>query len=132
MDVTYSIGELAREFNITTRSIRYYEAVGLVAPIRRGKTRIYSRRDRIRLLLTLRGKRLGFSLAECKELIDLYDTTSSNKNKQLQAVIGKVNQKRAELDQQLADIKAIKDGLNTLEEMCLKALSQRANSNKKK
>jgi DNA-binding transcriptional MerR regulator len=62
--VTYSIGELAREFDITTRSIRFYEDQGLILPTRKGQTRIYNQRDRVRLKLILRGKRLGFSLAE--------------------------------------------------------------------
>jgi DNA-binding transcriptional MerR regulator len=131
MDKTFSIGELAKEFSITTRSIRYYENVGLVSPVRKGSTRIYSRRDRVRLLLTLRGKRLGFSLAECGELIDLYDASSSNNNKQLQAVIDKINQKRVELAQQLADIKAILDGLDNVEALCKAALRKNNRSRKK-
>ena len=70
---TFSISELAREFDVTTRSIRFYEDQGLLNPTRQGQTRIYSRQDRVRLKLTLRGKRLGFSLAEIRELFDLYD-----------------------------------------------------------
>jgi DNA-binding transcriptional MerR regulator len=130
MDKTYSITELSREFKISTRSIRYYEDVGLVCPTRKGSSRIYSRRDRIRLMLTLRGKRLGFSLAECLELIDLYDTTASNKDRQLKAVIEKVNQKRSELQQQLDDIRAIEEGLDNLEAMCNAALKK--NESRKK
>jgi DNA-binding transcriptional MerR regulator len=122
MSEIYTISDLAHEFGVSTRSIRYYEDVGLVSPSRKGSTRLYDRRDRIRLMLTLRGKRLGFSLAECKELIDLYDTTASDNNKQLKAVIEKANQKRADLQQQLDDIRAIQDGLNTLEALCNAAL----------
>ena len=80
---TYSISELASEFDVTTRSIRFYEDQGLLAPRRRGQTRIYSRQDRVRLKLILRGKRLGFSLAETKELFDLWDETLSGSEKQL-------------------------------------------------
>ncbi|MDG2391981.1 MAG: MerR family DNA-binding transcriptional regulator, partial [Thalassotalea sp.] len=70
---TFSIGDLSREFDITTRSIRFYEDQGLISPARKGQTRIYNRRDRVRLKLILRGKRLGFSLAETGRLFELYD-----------------------------------------------------------
>lgn len=69
----YKISDLAKEFDITTRSIRFYEDVGLIEPERQGNMRVYQRRDKIRLKLILRGKRLGFSLAEIRELFDLYD-----------------------------------------------------------
>ncbi len=74
---TFKISELAKEFDITTRSIRFYEDLGLLTPERKGNTRIYNGRDRIRLKLILRGKRLGFSLADIKELFELYDTDQS-------------------------------------------------------
>src|SRR5699024_12841416 len=70
----YTISELAREYNVTTRTLRFYETVGLLAPAREGQKRLYSRRDRTRLKLALRGKRLGMTLAEIKEVIDLYDS----------------------------------------------------------
>src|SRR5690554_8102312 len=79
MSRTYSISELASEFDVTTRSIRFYEDQGLLHPTRRGQTRIYSSKDRVRLKLILRGKRLGFSLAETRELFDLWDETLSGK-----------------------------------------------------
>src|SRR5215204_603578 len=71
---TFSIGELAREFGLTTRAIRFYEDCGLLAPQRSGRKRVYTARDRARLTLTLRGKRLGLKLAEVKELVDMYET----------------------------------------------------------
>ncbi|MFM7968428.1 MerR family transcriptional regulator [Aeromonas sp. A-5] len=77
---TFSISELAREFDVTTRSIRFYEDQGLLNPTRQGQTRIYSRQDRVRLKLTLRGKRLGFSLADIRELFDLYDADKSSRS----------------------------------------------------
>ncbi|MGL4917519.1 MAG: MerR family transcriptional regulator, partial [Aeromonas allosaccharophila] len=83
----FSISELAREFDITTRSIRFYEDQGLLNPAREGQTRIYSKQDRVRLKLTLRGKRLGFSLAEIRELFDLYDADKSSRT-QLQTMLG--------------------------------------------
>ena len=74
MSVTLTIGELAREFDLTTRAIRFYEDCGLLAPQRVGRNRVYTARDRTRLKLTLRGKRLGLTLAEVKELVDMYES----------------------------------------------------------
>ena len=75
MSTTFSISELAREFEVTTRTIRFYEDQGLVSPKRAGTTRVFSPRDRVRLKLALRGKRLGFSIAEIRELFELYDVS---------------------------------------------------------
>lgn len=72
-DITYTITDLAHEFKVTARAIRFYEDKGLLHPSRQGMMRVYTKRDRARLLLILRGKRLGFSLAEIREMIDLYD-----------------------------------------------------------
>src|ERR1041384_1192744 len=72
-DATYTITELAHEFGLTTRAIRFYEDHGLLAPARVGRNRVYGNRDRVRLKLTLRGKRLGLSLSEIRELIDMYE-----------------------------------------------------------
>ena len=71
---TFTIGDLAREFDVTLRAIRFYEDEGLLAPRREGSRRVYSKRDRVRLKLILRGKRLGFSLAEVREMLELYDS----------------------------------------------------------
>ena len=86
---TYSISDLSRELDITTRAIRFYEEQGLLSPERRGLERIYTARDKVSLKLILRGKRIGFSLAECRELIELYDPTSGNL-KQLNSMLGKI------------------------------------------
>ncbi len=83
MSITYSISDLARELDVTTRAIRFYEEQGMLVPERRGQERIYRPKDLVALKLILRGKRIGFSLAECKELIDLYDPSSGNR-KQLE------------------------------------------------
>ena len=104
MSPTYTISELAKEFDVTTRTIRFYEDEGLLRPERRGQTRVYSSRDRVLLKLILRGKRLGFSLAECRELFDLYDPEHDNKA-QYQLMLDKLGARRAALDQQLRDIK---------------------------
>lgn len=114
MTRTYSISELAREFDVTTRTIRFYEDEGLLTPERRGQTRIYSPRDRVLLKLILRGKRLGFSLAECRELFDLYDPEHGNQA-QYQLMLDKLASRRAALEQQLNDIRLMQIELDTAE-----------------
>ncbi len=121
---TYGISELSKEFDITTRTIRFYEQQGLISPTRNGQTRIYSEKDRVRLMLTLRGKRLGFSLAETKELFDLYDTTLEGDEKQLNLILGILSEKKAELDQQLKDIQRVQTELNLVQDRCQKALDE--------
>ena len=119
----FSISELAREFDITTRSIRLYEDQGLLNPAREGQTRLYSKQDRVRLKLTLRGKRLGFSLAEIRELFDLYDADKSSRT-QLQTMLGLVEEKRETLQQQMEDIRMVLLELDAAEQRCQQALSQ--------
>jgi len=119
---TYSIGDIAKEFDITTRSIRFYEDQGLVTPTRKGQTRIYNQRDRVRIKLILRGKRLGFSLAETGRLFDLYDADRSSAS-QLETIMKLISQKKNDLNQQLEDINAVLIELNQLEKNCLKTLS---------
>lgn len=123
MPVTYSISELARELDVTTRAIRFYEEQGLLAPERRGQERIYSPKDLVTLKLILRGKRIGFSLAECKELIELYDPSGGNR-KQLEAFMSKIAERRLQLAQQLLDIEQMQLELDTAEERCLAALAE--------
>lgn len=120
---TYSISDLARELDITTRAIRFYEEQGLLSPERRGQERIYSPRDKVSLKLILRGKRIGFSLAECRELIELYDPTRGNQ-KQLHSMLAKITERREQLEQQLLDIEQMKLELDTAEERCIQALEQ--------
>lgn len=120
---TYSISDLARELDITTRAIRFYEEQGMLAPERRGLERIYSARDKVTLKLILRGKRIGFSLAECRELIELYDPTGGN-HKQLQTMLGKISERRIQLEQQLLDIQHMQLELDTAEERCKLELSK--------
>ena len=96
------IGELAREFDLTTRAIRFYEDCGLLAPQRSGRTRVYSARDRTRLKLTLRGKRLGLTLAQVKELVDMYESPRDSAP-QLRKFLAVLALHRAELEQRLAD-----------------------------
>ncbi|MBL4611411.1 MAG: MerR family transcriptional regulator [Pseudomonadaceae bacterium] len=120
---TYSISDLARELDITTRAIRFYEEQGLLSPERRGQERIYSARDKVSLKLILRGKRIGFSLAECRELISLYDPMGGNQ-KQLTTMLGKIAERRAQLEQQILDIQQMQIELDTAEERCHAALAR--------
>ncbi|OQR36894.1 MerR family transcriptional regulator [Pseudomonas sp. Bc-h] len=119
---TYSISDLARELDITTRTIRFYEEQGMLSPERRGLERVYSARDKVTLKLILRGKRIGFSLAECRDLIGLYDPSGDNQ-KQLVTMLDKITERRAQLDQQLLDIQQMQLELDTAEERCKIALS---------
>ena len=117
----YKISDLAKEFDITTRSIRFYEDVGLIEPERKGNIRVYQRRDKIRLKLILRGKRLGFSLAEIRELFELYDTQQSDG--QLLKMLTIIDEKQAHLQQHLDDISVVMNELETAKERCKQALS---------
>ncbi|MBL0626546.1 MerR family transcriptional regulator [Aeromonas jandaei] len=121
-EITYSISELAHEFDVTPRTIRYYEDEGLLTPQREGQARIYSHKDKIRLKLTLRGKRLGFSLAEIRELFDMYDTDKSSKN-QLNSMIRLIESKRSALHQQLEDIQMVMAELEAAEQRCVNSLN---------
>jgi len=101
----YSIGELATEFDVTPRAIRFYEDHGLLAPRRAGTRRIYSPRDRTRLKLTLRGKRLGLALSEIRELIDMYEP-GRDERPQLKRFLSVLEAHKSSLQQQRADIEA--------------------------
>ncbi|ABC30661.1 predicted transcriptional regulator [Hahella chejuensis KCTC 2396] len=122
MTKNYSISDLAKEFDVTTRTIRFYEAEGLLSPERQGQTRIYSEKDRVYLKLILRGKRLGFSLAESKQIICMYDPDSGNRV-QLQLMLNKIAEKRDILKQQLSDIRLMQEELDEAEERCRQALA---------
>ena len=102
-DINYSIAELAKEFDITTRTIRFYEDKQLLKPARRGQQRVYSRADRTRLKLVLRGKRLGWPLDDIREMIHMYDAPGGEE-KQLRVMINKINTSRETLMRQQEDI----------------------------
>jgi DNA-binding transcriptional MerR regulator len=123
-DTTFSIAELAREFALTPRAIRYYEAQGLLSPAREGLQRVYSKRDRTRLKLALRGKRLGLSLAEIRELIDMYDTAADN-SPQLLKFLTVLSRRRAALEQQREDIEAVLAEISRFEAQCQQLLPKR-------
>ena len=116
-DATYTITELAREFGLTTRAIRFYEDHGLIAPTRAGRNRVYGHRDKVRLKLTLRGKRLGLSLSEIRELIDMYDAAKDERAQveRLQEVLQK---RRSILEQQREDIEVVLGEMAAFEKQC--------------
>jgi DNA-binding transcriptional MerR regulator len=111
---TYTITELAREFDLTPRAIRHYEHEGLLEPGRHGRNRVFTRADRTRLKLILRGKRLGFSLQETRELFDLYDA-ARDERPQLAKLLEFLRPKREALEQQRLDIDAILREMDDLE-----------------
>ena len=121
--VEFSISELAREFEITPRAIRFYEDHGLLAPRRDGQRRIYTPRDRTRLKLTLRGKRLGLTLSEIRELIDMYEP-GQDERPQLQRFLAVLESHRAGLLQQRADIEAQLSEIQTFEKRVRKQLKR--------
>lgn len=112
---TYSITELSKEFEITPRSIRHYEQEELISPRRNGSQRVYDKGDRVRLQLILRGKRIGFSLAEIREIITMYDSPSGEE-KQTKLLLDKIEQRRQALKQQQLDIQTTLQELTQLEQ----------------
>ena len=117
----YSISQLSKEFDVTTRTIRHYEELGLIKPARRGQTRVYSTSDRTRLRLILRGKRLGLSLENSREIIDMYEPGKTNVE-QLKKLINAIQAQRIKLNQQLDDISNLLTDLNQAEADCIDAL----------
>ncbi|MCW7537249.1 MerR family DNA-binding transcriptional regulator [Aquabacterium sp. A7-Y] len=128
---TYTISDLAREFDLTTRAIRFYEDCGLLSPERRGpsgRNRVYTARDRTRLKLTLRGKRLGLSLAEIKELVDMYESPRDTMP-QLKKFLTVLATHREQLEQQMADLQITLEEVRTHEKETRRLLGE---SEKKK
>ncbi|MCW8890362.1 MAG: MerR family DNA-binding transcriptional regulator [Sedimenticola sp.] len=120
---TYTISELAKEFDVTPRAIRFYEDQGLISPSRKGRRRVYRERDRVRLKLVLRGKRLGFALSEVKEMFDLYDT-APGETAQLKFLLGKIQERREMLEQQRQDIEAVLHEMESVEKRALSVLDE--------
>ena len=119
---TWSITELAEEFGVTLRTIRHYEDVGLITPERRGSSRVFHTRDRIRLQLILRGKRLGFSLPEIRTIVNMYDEQPGEAG-QLQYLLDQIDVRRAELDQLRRDIDETMAELAHVERRCREDLA---------
>lgn len=121
----YSVPELAQELGITPRTIRFYETKDLLAPQRAGNTRVYTRKDRARLILILRGKRLGFSLAEIREFLDLYET-NVDQHEQLQLLSSKVRHRIDDLEAQRIELESVLVELKDIERQCGDALKEKS------
>lgn len=119
----YTITELTREFDISTRTLRFYEDEGLISPIRRGRTRLFRPSDRHLVRQILRGKRLGFSIAEIRDIISMYKAEPGEVG-QLRTIIGKVEERRAELRQKRKDIEETLAELDQVEETCLSRMAE--------
>lgn len=128
MPTTYTIAELAREFDITARAIRFYEDQGLLSPSREGvggRNRVYTPRDRTRLKLTLRGKRLGLTLSEIKSIVDMYESPKDTRA-QIDRFLGVLAHQRETLEQQRADIEMALEEISAHEEECRRLLADSA------
>jgi DNA-binding transcriptional MerR regulator len=119
----YTITELTREFGISTRTLRFYEDEGLIHPVRRGRTRLFRPADRLLVKQILRGKRLGFSIAEIREIIQMYKAPPGEVG-QLRTIINKAAEKREELRQKRKDIEDTLAELEQVEEACLGRLAE--------
>lgn len=120
---TWTIADLAEEFDVTLRTIRHYEDVGLLSPERRGTQRVFHPRDRIRLALVLRGKRLGFSLDEIARIVNMYDEQPGEAG-QLEYLLEQIEVRRAELEQRRLDIELTLAELDSVEQRCREDLAR--------
>ncbi len=122
MSNTYTISDLASEFDVTTRTIRFYEEKGFLKPEREGTRRIFKPSDRTKLRLILRGKRLGFSLAESAEIVLMYGSPRNNR-KQLEKLVARIRIQRSGLERQQQDLEIMLTDLRDVEDKCMAALS---------
>jgi len=129
MSSQYSIRELSQEFDVTTRTLRFYEEKGLLSPSRSGQNRTYSAADRARLILILRGKMLGLSLEQSSDLIAMYDPASNNK-KQLETLIEKIQSRRHQLEAQKQELERMIVDLETWEERTRAAMDGKEKAKK--
>jgi len=119
----YAIADLAREFDISTRAIRFYEAKGLLSPERVGGTRVFRRRDRARLILILRGKRLGFSLKEIQEYLSLYDADPTQKT-QIAKLVEMVDERMVLLNRQMSDLQTTIAELSEIQKLAREQMAR--------
>lgn len=120
----WTIAQIADDFGVTHRTVRHYEDLGLLAPERRGTQRVYRRRDRTRLSLILRGKRLGFPLEEIRTIVNMYDE-AQGPTSQLRYVLEQIDDRRADLQRRLADLQESMRELDAFEERCREELARR-------
>ena len=120
---TWTVGELAEDLGVTARTLRHYEAEGLITPQRNGANRVYSVRDRARLRLILRGRRFGMTLAECREIVDMYDGATSSERRQLTALLARLDDIGADLRRRQADLRKTLAEVNDVAEQCRQRLT---------
>jgi DNA-binding transcriptional MerR regulator len=121
---TFGVRELADELGVTTRTLRFYEAEGLVSPRRDGTNRIYSQRDRARLRLILRGRRFGMSVAECREIVDMYDGAASSERRQLELLLGRLDEIADDLRARQADLRRTLSEIGDVAGQCRARLAE--------
>jgi DNA-binding transcriptional MerR regulator len=121
---TWTVRELADELGVTTRTLRFYEAEGLVSPQRAGTNRIYSQRDRARLRLITRGRRFGMTLPECREIVDMYDGAASSERRQLELLLGRLDEIAADLRARQADLRRTLSEVGEVADQCRARLAE--------
>ena len=121
---TWTVGELADDLGVTTRTLRFYESQGLISPARSGNTRVYGPRDRARMRLILRGRRFGMSLAECREIVDMYDGAASSERRQLTTLLTRLEEIAADLRRRQADLRRTLTEVDDVARQCRSRLQQ--------
>jgi DNA-binding transcriptional MerR regulator len=124
---TWTVGELAADLGVTTRTLRHYEAEGLLTPQRVGQNRVYGARDRARVRLILRGRRFGMSLAECREIVDMYDGAASSEQRQLTTLLGRLDEIVADLRHRQDDLRRALGEVTEVAEQCRQRLAELKN-----
>jgi DNA-binding transcriptional MerR regulator len=124
IDRTWTVGELAEDLGVTTRTLRHYEAEGLITPSRAGHNRVYTARDRARLRLILRGRRFGMTLAECREIVDMYDGAGSSEKRQLTTLLGRLDEIAAELRRREDDLHRTLTEVSDVAAQCRRRLAE--------
>ncbi|MBE7186839.1 MerR family DNA-binding transcriptional regulator [Jatrophihabitans endophyticus] len=117
-DRTWSIGELADELGVTTRTLRFYEAEGLISPERRGTSRLYRPREHARMRLILRGRRFGMTLAEIGEIVGMYDGAATSERRQLETLLARLGEIRADLHERQSDLARLLREVETVGDQC--------------
>jgi DNA-binding transcriptional MerR regulator len=115
---TWTVGELADDLGVTTRTLRHYEAEGLIAPERVGTNRVYTARDRARLRLILRGRRFGMTLAECREIVDMYNGATTSERRQLETLLNRLDEIATDLRRRQSDLRRTLAEVNEVAEQC--------------
>jgi DNA-binding transcriptional MerR regulator len=123
-DRTWTVGELADDLGVTTRTLRFYESQGLLSPARAGNNRVYGPRDRARMRLILRGRRFGMSLAECREIVDMYDGAASSERRQLTTLLARLEEIAADLRRRQADLRRTLGEVDDVARQCRDRLEQ--------